>query len=262
MIISVSSKIEEKGINIEILDEAFVSTFRTAIGHIAKAAHDDWIMKAQERLNSSRADYINGLRQAQSFNFSSAGGHDVYELQLVGRMANNFEFGMGSFDMKTTRPGWLGGSKSKVGKDGKRYVIIPFGHSKSSNTNKAYSGKAKAMDLKTELKKTVREYGLDKMIRTATGKVVEGKVATAKGAGVHSYLQGLVRIQTGVSGMTSTGLQRGQSQLMTFRILSENSPPEAWIHPGFEGANILPEVEQYIDNQLDNVIDNILGAVA
>jgi len=260
MIISVAAKLDKKGVNIEILDESFVDVFQKAVAGVAKAGMDEWIRLSQEKLKSGRADYMNGLQQAESFTSSSTGGLNVYELKLVGKMANNIEFGSPSYDMKSIRPGWLGGKKAKTNKDGKKYIVIPFRHSTSSSTNMAYTGKAARANLKQELKKTVKAYGLDRMVRTASGKVVEGTVKRVpKAAGVHSYLQGMVRIQKGISGKTSTGLQRGSSKLMTFRIMSENSPADSWIQPAKAGANLLPEVETFVNNELDQIIDTILG---
>jgi len=261
MIFSIQAKIDEKGLNIDVMDEAFVASFKKAVASIAQATQSEWIRLAQERLRSSKDDYIKGLRQAESFKMARYGTSELYEIQLVGAMPNNFEFGMASFDMKSVRPGWLGGGKAKEGKDGKKYVVIPFSHSTSSNSAASYSGKAAQANLKQELRKAVKQYGLDKLVRTASGKVAEGVVKKVpKGADVHSYLQGMVKIQKGVSGNTSTGLQRGQSQLMTFRIMSENSPASSWQHPGIKPANLLPDVEKYVDNELDKIIDLILGA--
>jgi hypothetical protein len=260
MIFSIQAKIDEKGLNIEVMDDAFVESFKKAVGGLAKSAQESWIAMAQQKLKSSRADYVKGLRQAESFKHLKIGGNEVFEIQLVGKMANNFEFGMSSYDMKAIKPGWLGGGKAKVGKDGKRYVVIPFGHSTSDSPSQAYTGKAAKANLKKELKKTVKQYGLDKLVRTASGKVVEGTVGRVKkDPSVHPFLQGLVKIQKGTSGATSSGLQRGSSKLMTFRVMSENSPADSWEHPGIKGANLLPDVERYVDNELDKIIDMILG---
>jgi len=141
--------------------------------------------------------------------------------------------------------------------------VIPFRHSTGDSPRFADTGKARAANLKRELRKVVKDYGLDKMVRAATGKVIEGPVKRVpKKADVHNYLKGLVRVQKGISGRTATGLQRGQSQLMTFRIMSENSAPDSWIHPGIQKANLLPEVEKFIDNELDQIVKRILGGVA
>jgi hypothetical protein len=259
MIISVRAKIDEKGINLGIMDDGFVEAFQKATGMIAQAAHVEWMRLAQTKLKTSRFDYLEGLNKNESFSARRYGDSTMYEIQLVGQMANNYEFGMPSFDMKTVRPGWLGGSKAKVGADGHKYIVIPFRHSVSSSTNIQYSGKAVKANLKQELKKTVKQYGLDKMIRTATGAVVEGPTTRVpKNADTHKYLQGLVRIQKGLSATNAAGLQRGSSQLMTFRIMSENSDADSWIHPGLPGANIMSEVEKYVDKELDRIIDIIL----
>jgi hypothetical protein len=125
----------------------------------------------------------------------------------------------------------------------------------------AYTGKAKAEndpekgDLKKQLRKAVKDYGLDRMIRSGTGQVKEGPVKRIpKKAPVHPYLAGLTRVQKPVGGGT-----KGTSQLMTWRVMSEKSPASSWIHPGVRAANILPEVEAFVDRELDRVIDMILG---
>ena len=261
--ISIKTKLEEAGLNsVDLFEKGISDVFMQAVGGIAQGARAEWIRLAESRLKSSRFDYINGLQQANSFQASVVRDSALYTIELVGRMPNNFEFGMPSFDMKTVRPGWLGGSKAKTSKDGKKYITIPFRHSKTSTTNFSYSGQAKRANLKEELKKSVKQYGLDRMIRTATGKVVEGAVKKipTKARDVHPFLRGLTRIQSGKSG-GSRGKQHGESQLITWRVMSEASDPSSWIHPGIKGANLLPEVERWIDQQLDMVIDNMFRGV-
>jgi hypothetical protein len=258
MIFSVQAKLDEKSLNIEVMDDAFVEQFKKAVGGLAKSTQEYWISLAQAKLKSSRSEYVKGLRQAESFKHLRLGDSERYDIQLVGKMANNFEFGMDNFDMKLVKPGWLGGGKAKISKEGKKYIVIPFGHSKSDSPGQAYSGKAARANLKTELKKTMKQYGLDSLVRTAAGKVKEGTVARVKkDPSVHPFLHGLVKIQKAVSGSTSTGLGRGSSKMMTFRVMSEDS--DGWNHPGITAKNILPDVERYVDNELDKIIDLILG---
>lgn len=248
---------DDYGLELDSLSVAMVQSISTAVAGLARAAQDHWISLAQTRLKSSRADYINGLRQAESYKQTMGASTQSFEITLVGRMPNNFEFGMPSFDMKSVRPGWLGGAKARRAKDGSFYTIIPIRHSTSSETNMAYTGKAGAISspatLKSQLRSAVREYGLDRMIKTATGQVVKGSVSRIpKAAPVHPYLQGLTRIQTPRRG-------GGSSQLMTFRVMSTNSDPSSWIHPGIRAANLLPEVETWVDNQLDRILETILS---
>lgn len=258
-LISVSAKVDAAGINLDAIDVGLHEAFIKAIGNVAHGAQNEWIRLAQNRLVSARVDYINGLRQAESFTTKVVGNLTTFELKLVGRMPNNFEFGMPSFDMKSVRPGWLGGKRSKEGKDGSRYVIIPFRHSLTSAAAIQYTGKAKRADLRTHLKATVREFGLDKMVRAATGQVVPGPVKRVPNKpDVHPYLRGLTRYQTPTAGRTPSGLQKGSSQMFTFRVMSENSDPASWIHPGIRAANLMKEVEVWIDSELDNIIDTML----
>lgn len=257
--ISVKAKIEGAGVNLDSFSTGVIEAFQKEVGHVARAAHGEWIRLAQERLTTSRGDYINGLQQAGSFGVRIVGPKTVFEIQLIGRMPNNFEFGMEGFDMKAVRPGWLGGGKSKVSKDGHRYITIPFRHSLTSAARLAYSGKAKRDNLKAELTRVVKLYGLDKMVKSATGVPLVGSVARVPHGTpthptpVHPYLKGLTRVQ---------GPARGgkvQGQLFTWRVMSEKSSPTSWVHPGIKAANLMGEVENFIDHELDTLIDRIFG---
>lgn len=259
---SISAKLTERGTDIETLSDAVVSVMDTAIVSLAQAAQNHWISLAQDKLNSTRDDYINGLRQSESYKKIGSGDTQSIEIALVGKMPNNYEFGMPSFDMKAVRPGWLGGAKAKRAKDGHSYVVIPIRHSTSDGGRFSYTGKAAAVgDLKTQLRRAVKDFGLDRMMRTASGSVVEGATARIpKGASVHPYLQGLTRIQKGISGSTGGGgKQRGSSTLVKFAIMSERSKPGSWIHPGIKPANLLPEVESWVDTKLNEILDQLLA---
>lgn len=260
--ITLRSKLEDAGYDFNKMESGMERLFRRSLAGLAKAAQAEWVRIAQDRLSSSREIYVNGLRQAESFEQRTVGGESVYEISLVGDMPNNMEFGMPSFDMKAVRPGWLGGSKAKTGKDGSKYIVIPFRHSTSSDARLGYSGKALKANLKNELKKEVKKYGLDQMVRSSSGKIVSGPVAKIPPkAPVHQYLKGLTKIQTKQKGTTPSGKQRGSSQLMTWRIMSENSAPGSWRHPGLVAQNILPTVEQWANKELSKIVDLVLGDI-
>lgn len=256
--ISLKAKLEDRGITDEISAET-AEKFRVAVGNLAKAAQNEWITRAQSRLESSREIYVNGLRQAESFKVVTGLLSDTYELQLVGEMPNNLEFGMPAFDMKAVKPGWLGGKKAKVGKDGSRYVTIPFRHSTGNSPRFAYTGKAKAADMKTLLRKAVKDYGMNRW-GIGPGGAIPPMKRIPNNAPVHQYLKGLTRIEKPTSGRTSTGVQRRSSMFMTWRRMSDKSAPSSWIHPGLTAANILPEIETWADEQLDKIIDTVIGS--
>lgn len=253
-------KLEDLGYNIGLFEDETVDLFRHALAGLAKAAQSEWIRLAQTRLKTSRELYVNGLRQAESFMTGYEGSEPNYTITLVGHMPNAIEQGKPSYDMKSIRPGWLGGKKAKTAKDGSRYVVIPFRHSISSTSRLAYSGKAAAMDLQKELRKTVKEYGLDRMIRAATGKVIKGPVKKVPNRPeVHRYLRGLTRIQQPIEGRTKAGLGRGTSTLMTWRVMSENSPADSWIQPDLQPRNILASVESWVDKESEQIIERIMS---
>lgn len=255
---SIAAKLTSKGHQLDDLAEGTIEQINAGVGAIARAAVGEWARIARTRLNSTREDYINGLHQAESFEAKPASDGIMFEISLVGAMPNNIEFGMAPFDMKSVRPGWLGGGKAKIGKGGKRYVVIPFRHKTAPNQGGAQLSMDE--DVGTVVKRVAKEYGLDKMKRNAMGGVVEGPVARVPNkAPVHPYFQGMVRIQKGESGRTKTGLQKGSSSLMTFRIMSENSPASSWRHPGLRAANLMPEVEAWVDVQLGRLIEEIMA---
>lgn len=257
--ISVNVKLDERNLNLEAYGATIAESFVKSVGDTAKRAHSEWIKQAGQRLITSRDEYIRGLLKSESFKASIIGNKTVFEIALIGRMPNNFEFGMPEYDMKTVRPGWLGGGKAKTAKDGSKYLVIPFRHSLTSAAHLQYSGKAKREDLRSELKKTVTKYGLNRMVRTGTGAIVTGAVKRVSNkADVHPYLQGLTRIQSTVEGRTPSGKQRGSSKLMTWRVISEKSPASSWKHPGIKAANIMPEIERWIDSELDGIMDRML----
>jgi len=256
---SIEAKLQDMEVPLNELSDALIGSFRDGVAVIAHAAHGEWQRIARARLSSARADYIRGLNSVGSRKTYFLGTMKVYEINLVGEMPNNFEFGMDSYDMKTAKPGWIGG--------GKKYTRIPFRHSESSRSNIGYTGKAKKSDLRVGLELVKKQYGLHRMIKAASGQAIPGPVrrvprgAVHRGATkklsstpIHPYLRGLTRVQQ----TPAPGKKQGGSQTITWRTISEKSPAGSWIHPGIRAANILPEVEKFVDRELASMIDKLL----
>jgi len=258
MDISANIKFEEMGLSVDTFSESAIEAFKKAFFGTGVTVRDHWIDLAQKNLTTSRSTYIEGLQKADTIRNYMTGNVLVVEIQLIGRMPNAFEYGMPSFDMKSVRPGWLGGGKAKAGKDGKMYVTIPFRHSTSSSARLAYSGKAARDNLQQELRKTVKQYGLNRLIKSSSGAIAEGPVARVpKDASVHRYLHGLTKIQK-----ASPSGGRHSSSMMTWRRISENSEPGSWIHPGIEKKNLLPRVGRFADQELERIINMIFRGAA
>lgn len=46
-----------------------------------------------------------------------------------------------------------------------------------------------------------------------------------------------------------------------YRTVSENSDPESWIHPGYEGLHVLPDLQRELQSQVDQMARGILTNV-
>jgi len=256
--ISVKAKLENAGINVDAIETGMIESFERVVGHIASNAKGEWVRLAQGRLRTSRDDYIAGLQKADSFKVSKRSGATLYEIALIGEMPNNFEFGMNSFDMKAVRPGWLGGGKAKTAKEGHKYITIPFRHSTTSNARIDYSGRARRENLKQDLRRTVKRYGLDRMVRTGTGRGAPPRMGPVRrvprSAPVHPYLRALTRTQ---HVERKTG--RSYGQLNTWRVMSEKSDAGSWMHPGIRPANLMEDVLRFVDNEFNTTIKKMFG---
>lgn len=235
--INITMKLEDLGKDIDQLADATKESIQLAISQLATAAYSEAIRKAQERLKTSKQDYINAL------DFEKL-GDNIYVISLKGDHANAIEDGYGTFDMK---PGLINGPKSKVSAKGTRYNTVPFYHRPSSRSPLG----ARQEELRTALRDVIAKHKLSKIVKDKAGVPMQGIVARIKNTGVKD-LDGLVKIQ-------KTYEKKTESYYMTFRRVSSNSDPTKWIHPGFEGVHIFDYLEKYIDVEVDRILAAILS---
>jgi hypothetical protein len=199
--------------------------------------------------------------------------------------AHHLEQGYPGFDMK---PGLLKNAKKKS-KLGYRYRSIPMEKKGASKVLRQGEGGAQFSSLGAfqrnqvmgDLKALKKRFGLDRtnnfVDENGDAKPIIGKVATVS------------RDQTGRWSMTgpasanqlnpSAGQQpwsphiagvtkyqyktkggRIASQFITYRTVSENpSQKSKWMHPGFDGAKIFPQLEQWAIQQLSRRVREALG---
>lgn len=217
------------------------------IRSLAENTRDKWISLAQERLKSARSEYINGLQDDESFQQT---GESSYEISLVGKMPNMFESGFSSYDMK---PGMLGGKNAKTTKTGKRYATVPFRHYKNA---KAAERISKVPNYKQDLKRVLKHSGLGQTKKGLVGKVGvanTGSLGIAKLKAHHKtdIYQGITQYQKNYGKKT-------ESTLTSFRRVSEKSDPASWLHPGYSGAHLMPEVGAFVEEQIGILIDTVL----
>ena len=54
------------------------------------------------------------------------------------------------------------------------------------------------------------------------------------------------------------GKKSKQTQFLIFRVVSENSKKDSWMHPGFEGVHIFKNLERYIQTNIQRILQSIL----
>ena len=173
--------------------------------------------------------------------------HDPLNFVVVNRhvAARYLEEGFEPFDLKKMLST---SAKVKVGKDGKRYLHIPFEHSTSELKEAGVYEEARGLRqsrITTIVRNTARgdqrsyEWGgrlkgMGDLGRRSKVFPVTTDLARAIGGSVKytwktSPFEGIVRFQAGPG---------PQSRYSSFRTISENSNPQAWIHPGIQASHI------------------------
>lgn len=155
------------------------------------------------------------------------------------------------FDMKK---GMLNSPKAKTSKDGHRYMIVPFEHSKPPKQTNDY-GKDLITMIKSELKtRAIKFKGLEKH---ANGAPKLGKLHSfdinGKQLGGKTVAEGdLDRVSIYQKQNKETGkVQRG---IFTFRTVTDKSPDDSWIHPGLDAEQFIEKTREWAMNHWETVL--------
>lgn len=151
----------------------------------------------------------------------------------------------------------LDGKSSKTSKEGKKYAIIPFEHSKGPSEQSSQARKL-TDEIKTFLKrKNVNwqkiEYGADGSPRIGLLHRFDIPSARSKGKltpkSRDPLLKGVAIYQT----KTESGNVR--RDVMTFRVIHEDHKEEGkWVHPGMEGKKLMDKVYEWALKEWDSTI--------
>jgi len=153
----------------------------------------------------------------------------------------------------THNSGLLNSPKAKTNKQGKKFIIVPIGKSKF--------GTGGTTDKGQELQKKIQEVMLKPKFGPAKTKInPEGGVwETQQIINDVPELQGFFRSRSfDTIADAHAGKKKPQWNLILFRIVSENSPKDSWIHPGLTPAKIFEKTETWIDNEFGNILDNMI----
>jgi len=245
--------------NLKDLNKLMRDRIVMAVATTAKAAYSQWGHLAQNELMTSRKNYLNGL-QMPKIEVNAGNTKTVCRatIELTGWLPNSIEKGITSFDMKE---GLLSGPKARrtIDKDGKvvRYNIIPFRHGSARSSGQNFPkinprrdvNPRKALrDLKNSglvpKKSRLSDFGIPPRGPRSRAQVVVRNVY----AGVKKY-----------KGRSGQG-----GGIFTFRIVSDNSPPSSWIHPGITGRHLARKVQRWVANNrseygVRNINSKIIG---
>ncbi len=247
-------------------EEQQIQFTQSIVSSIASQFIDNLQSQAQLQLHSTRNRYLRAIQT-----FSDYPGHAAVVLSLNDKLVRMIEEGKGPFDMKV---GMLNSPKAKTNKEGGKYLTIPFrwatpnaiGESevftfkmpdeihaivkKKELTIPVVGGGIKSAGL------TVQE--IPEMYRVKTGRqpILSQTGKTLFDAYQHksNIYEGLSKYQDDVT---------SQNTYKSFRRVSENSDPDAFIHPGIKEYNLfqlaLNDMDINMQNNLEISIDKTLS---
>lgn len=238
------AKIDTKGLDklknrLAYIGQESIDELEEEVANLAMTLYSRAQALAEEKLHSGVAEYIDAL----SISESREGGLTTYTIKLD-PSANKWEEGFPSYDMKE---GLLAGPNSSLGVNGARYNTVPFEH---TPYNKGPAGPT-VTALKQSAQKAIAMYGLNEIIKTSGNKVLQGKVGVINDKRFNANIQGMTKYQSGQG-------KKAKSTFMTFRRVSDNSDPDSWIHPGFEGIHLFEELSSMAEEEMDNIIKRFL----
>ena len=221
-----------------------------------------WTREASLALKNP-STYIQKIEDGLEYPFDG----DPLHLVIVNRHAAAafFEEGYDAFDMKKMLST---SAKVKTGKDGKRYLHIPFQHSEQSLQKagidpKEYRTLAASKMIagassKTKWGERLTDMGnlgkQRKFFSVSTGKLArfDNKgTDTGSKLGTVDYTWKASPFEN-VSRFEDRGGQT--SHYSSFRTISENSDPAAWIHPGLRAMRIAETTAKVIRPQFERAV--------
>lgn len=200
-------------------------------------------IEAQENLHQTRQLYIKNIRLIDTGRLEGSVMLDYSKHPLI----KMIEEGASPFDIKQ---GLLKSPKVKIGKNGGRYITVPFRHGVPTTigdsdvfNNKMPEKvhdviKSKAPSIPTsgggsrtaglKLSEIPTEYQTP--AKRAEIKDDDGKTLFKEYEHKTSIYQGMTKQQDGVT---------GQNTYQSFRRVSDNSDPDSWIHGGIEQYDLM-----------------------
>lgn len=249
--IDIEIKAQELGLSLENLATSVEAEFKAAIGDIANGAYAKIIAEAQEKLSSTRQDYLKGLDFVRI-------GNNTYLITLDGKFSSALERGWGPYDQRETllksnkvvsvgsRAGlpWV-----KTAKKGHRYAHVPLRRTPFTKEPK-YVDMAQMLRQVETRNAMGRKQKLTSLFKDPSGKALIGKVANVTDLGGITKYQQLYKNER-------TGKEKVESIYISYRTISEIG--QGWQNRGFSGLQAFEHAEQWINSELEKILQYFLG---
>lgn len=226
---------------------------------VAASARAYWIKLAQDELRSSARAYVDAIQPIEEE------GPTVRTITLAASwLPAAVESGVDEFDLRDTL---LTSPRAKTGRNGSRYMAIPFRHGTPGTlghvgrpmgssygppgmASRALFGEL-AADHALEFGEAV--YAEAKKLR-GKQRLGHGTAGAPKLAPHHStdIYAGMQRRSTMITN-ERTGKASPHTQYMTFRTISSKKPT-GWIHPGIEPRNFVERVADRVRESFAEVV--------
>lgn len=242
---------------------------------LGDGARQEVVRLAHERLGTTTDDYVDGL-SAVDYKVNQGGDGGTAVLSLQGQLPNMIERGWPGGDMK---PFLLAGRNARPTKDGGRMNVVPFRHGTPGTSGRNFPEMGSAYQKRFVLrpggdsgvtghltreaaKKLGRKIHEKAQELGATTKHPEGE--TEWGDRLKPGLAPVLRphhktdIYAGMVRKERTYKKATQPTYVTFRTVSDNSDPQAFVHPGIEARHLFDEAATYVQRLAAELIDDAM----
>jgi hypothetical protein len=229
--------------------------FENALALLPGAVEQHIQTQAKQKLHSSLQAYLDALTvRMQDYLL-------IMEIDDENWLAEAVETGVDSWSMKQSH---LKSPKTKISKEGYRYLRIPIGKEKSGQGGHTEKSRALQKKINEVMKRPT--VGARKLYTVMGGRFQPGVIAnsgpiveTQRIVTADPALKGLYRTRAFSDASTFHTKQTTKTgmptwKLVMFRTMSEKPGTSPWVHPGIEGKRLLRSAKYFWAGILDEFI--------
>ena len=195
-------------------------------------------IKGVPDMKKASHDYMKGVKVKKEDAFS-------YTISNESPIASFLEYGTSAYDMKKTHPY---GKKSRVGKNGVPYLIIPFSWGTVGTVTSFSNTMTESIE---DIAKRLKKSTVGEEIKIEKNYAGEDIVRHTYDWG--SSLGGNIDNQNAV-GMVRMGDKARGSTYFTFRVISARSPQSSWFNTGITAHYVTEGLKNQCMEEIENEI--------